>query len=83
MKKISIRRQAGQGMSEYLIMLALIAVTTIAAVRIFGNSVKYQMAQSVQKLLGNEDKPDGIDKPEVTEKAFKGRTMKDFGEAND
>ncbi len=48
----SAKRQSGQGMSEYLIMLALIVVAAIALFGYFGQTVEYQMAGMAQSLAG-------------------------------
>jgi Flp pilus assembly pilin Flp len=71
----------GQGMTEYIIILALVAITSIAVIRIFGDSIKYQMADSISAFLG-EGKTD-VSKPTVTATSTKKRTMKDFARAND
>lgn len=39
MKKLT-RNQRGQGMTEYILIIALIAVAVIAAVKIFGGTLK-------------------------------------------
>lgn len=52
----SIKRQAGQGMTEYIIIVALIAIAAIATYQFFGNSVRSQTAAIAQELSGNEGK---------------------------
>ena len=49
----SSKRQRGQGMSEYMIIVALIAVASIGVVGYFGDSVKNQMAGLAQEVAGN------------------------------
>lgn len=36
----SLRRQRGQGMTEYILLVALIAIACIAAVKYFGSKTK-------------------------------------------
>lgn len=73
--------QAGQGMTEYVIIIGLIAITCIAVAGKLGHAVKYQMSDSVSSFLG--DGKTKAKKPELTETAIKERTMKDFARAND
>ena len=44
--------QAGQGMTEYLIIVALIAVAAIGVYTAFGKTVRGQMAVTAQSLAG-------------------------------
>ncbi len=52
----SIKRQAGQGMTEYIIIVALIAIAAIAVYQFFGNSVRSQTAAIAQELSGGNGK---------------------------
>ena len=45
-------RQMGQGMSEYLIIVGLIAVAAIGVVGFMGDTVSSQMAGMAQELAG-------------------------------
>lgn len=47
-------RQAGQGMTEYIIIVALIAVAAIAVYQLFGDTVRNQTAALAQELAGND-----------------------------
>ena len=46
------RRQRGQGMTEYIIIVALIAVAAIATYRFFGKTVRSQTAGIAQEVSG-------------------------------
>ncbi|HDS1137573.1 TPA: pilus assembly protein [Stenotrophomonas maltophilia] len=46
------RKQAGQGMTEYIIITALIAIAAIAAVTFFGGTVRSQVAGMSKELSG-------------------------------
>jgi type IV pilus assembly protein PilA len=48
------RRQRGQGMTEYIIIVALIAIAAIAVYQLFGNTVRNQTAAIAQELAGND-----------------------------
>jgi len=47
-------RQRGQGMTEYIIITALIAIAAIAAVTFFGGTVRAQIG-AMGKELGGQD----------------------------
>lgn len=47
------RRQRGQGMTEYIIIVALIAIAAIGVYTAFGKTVRGQMAVTAQALAGN------------------------------
>ena len=48
----SPRRQRGQGMTEYIIIVALIAIAAITVVSFFGGTVRSQMSGMAQELSG-------------------------------
>lgn len=47
-------RQAGQGMTEYIIIVAVIAVASIAVYTFFGDTLRHQTAAAALALSGNE-----------------------------
>jgi type IV pilus assembly protein PilA len=47
-------RQGGQGMTEYIIIVALIAIAAIAVYQLFGRTVRSQTAAIAQELAGND-----------------------------
>ncbi|MBI4231366.1 MAG: hypothetical protein HY608_11060 [Planctomycetes bacterium] len=47
------RRNAGQGMTEYILIVALIAILSITVVTIFGNQIRALFAGSAQKLTND------------------------------
>lgn len=46
------RRQLGQGMTEYIIIVALIAVAAIGVYSLFGQTVRNQTAGLAQEVAG-------------------------------
>ncbi|MFK8078033.1 MAG: hypothetical protein AB8B84_15710 [Granulosicoccus sp.] len=62
----SHRRIRGQGMTEYIIIVALIAIASIVAVSFFGSSVKASFLALGSDLIGAEK----IDKQATTEASF-------------
>lgn len=49
-----VRRQRGQGMTEYIIIVALIAVAAIAVYQLFGQVVRSQTAAMARELAGED-----------------------------
>ncbi|MFZ6754783.1 hypothetical protein ACO0KY_15545 [Undibacterium sp. Dicai25W] len=47
------RRQLGQGMTEYIIIVALIAIAAIGVYQAFGGIVRGQTAAAASTLAGN------------------------------
>ena len=56
MKKTTIRRNArrGQGMTEYIIIVALIAIAAIGIITLFGDNIRRLFAMSADSLAGND-----------------------------
>lgn len=48
------QRQRGQGMTEYIIIVAMIAVAAIAVYQYFGSTVRNQTAAIAQEIAGND-----------------------------
>jgi pilus assembly protein Flp/PilA len=48
----SASRQRGQGMTEYIIIVALIAIAAIGVVSYFGGTARSQMSGMAQELSG-------------------------------
>lgn len=51
---IGSKKQRGQGMTEYIIIVALIAIAAIAVFSAFGGTVKAEVAQITNGLTGNQ-----------------------------
>lgn len=50
------RKQKGQGMTEYIIIVALIAVAAIAVTQLFGATIRNQVAGIAQEVSGTDGK---------------------------
>ncbi len=50
--KMMKRKQLGQGMTEYIVIVALIAVAAIGAYSFFGETVRHQVAGLAQEISG-------------------------------
>ena len=49
-----LRSQKGQGMSEYLIIVALIAIAAIGVVTVFGRDIRELFSGTTDSLAGNQ-----------------------------
>jgi Flp pilus assembly pilin Flp len=49
-----LKRQAGQGMTEYIIIVALIAIAAIGVFMFFGNTARQQVAGMATELSGTD-----------------------------
>ena len=48
-------QQRGQGMTEYIVIVALVAVAAIATYQFFGQTVRNQTASIAQEIAGNQN----------------------------
>ena len=51
---MKLRGRRGQGMTEYIIIVALIAIAAIGVISIFGDNIRALFASSANALAGNE-----------------------------
>ena len=49
-----LRKRRGQGMTEYIIIVALIAIAAIGIITLFGNNIRRLFGASASALAGNE-----------------------------
>lgn len=49
-------RRSGQGLTEYIIVVALVAIAAIGVVNLFGNQLRNQFATIVAAMSGSSDK---------------------------
>ncbi len=77
-QSISLRKkQLGQGMSEYIIITALIAVAAIGVFASFGDVIGNQTAAMAQEMAGKDGKGD------VTEAGNNAKAASDRGKVTD
>ncbi len=58
MKAISkkqLRKARGQGMTEYIIIVALIAIAAIGVITLFGDNIRKLFGMSADALAGNDN----------------------------
>jgi len=71
----------GQGMTEYIIIVGIIAVSAIGITSIMSNHVKVGFGTIANALRGNDDRP--MDFQEITETNMKGKDMGNFHDTAD
>jgi Flp pilus assembly pilin Flp len=72
-----MKSQLGQGMSEYLIIVALIAIAAIGVVSVFGTDIRDLFGASTGALSGNPTATTGAKKATISTK-----DLKNFGNTN-
>jgi pilus assembly protein Flp/PilA len=76
-KKVPARKR-GQGMTEYIIIVALIAIAAIGIITIFGENIRALFTTSANALAGDVNaKNEAKDGQQV-----KNKSLKNFGEEN-
>ncbi len=74
----SLRRRRGQGMTEYIIIVALIAIAAIGVVTIFGDNIRDLFAGATNALAGETAVK--IDSENARGSHTKTKTLRSFGE---
>jgi len=72
------RKESGQGMTEYIIIVALIAVAAIAVVGIFGDVIRNQFYNMTAALAGSSAHSDVGKFVKKAEREKNQRGMDDF-----
>ena len=76
----SLRKNRGQGMTEYIIIVALIAIAAIGVITLFGDNIRRLFGMASDGLGGD----DNIAQRNTTKAsaAVTDKTMKNFGQNN-
>lgn len=86
LKSNSASRQRGQGMSEYIIVVALIAIASIGVVSMFGSTIRNQVAAMAKEMSGQsgaDSIADAKTKADDAEsKAKVKKSLENYGGAN-
>jgi len=72
------KNKKGQGMAEYIILLALVAIASIGITELLGQTVRTKLAEITVGLQGKGGNV-GKDLPKVDKKHTTRRGMDDFG----
>lgn len=78
--KPNLKNNKGQGLIEYLIIVAIVAVGSIAIIKTVGGNVNTQFANVANALGNNQSRK--IDSHAVTESMYKKRDLSDFFEGS-
>lgn len=75
-------KQLGQGMTEYIIIVALIAIAAIAIYGFFGDTIRGQMGIMTQELAGDEGQRGAVDEAsgQAATEGAKKKTLKTYQE---
>ena len=76
----SLRHVRGQGMTEYIIIVALIAIAAIGVITLFGKNIRNLFATSADALAGSTSVSAGTAKSGNSERKVKG--LSDFAQDN-
>lgn len=80
----NMRQQLGQGMTEYIIIVALIAIAAIGSFQFFGQTARSQAAAAAQELSGKSGAADTTNAQKASAQATKqGNATKSMGNFND
>ena len=74
------RDTKGQGLTEYIIIVALIAIAAIGVVTLFGDDIRRLFAGSANALSGDTNVT--VNTKKATSKHTKTKTLKTFGMDN-
>ncbi len=75
----SLKKSRGQGMTEYIIIVALIAIAAIGVITLFGDNIRKLFGVSADALSGVSSVPN---RAETSKPTLETKTMKSFGENN-
>lgn len=73
------RNIAGQGMTEYIIIVALIAVAAIGVYSLFGEAIRAQMAGMTNEIAGKSAKGNQAKAGQAATKSDQEATKKGLG----
>lgn len=77
--KTLLKNRKGQGLVEYLIIVAIVAVGAIGVIKVVGGNINVQFANVAQALGGSGNKKSAH---EVTETMYKKKDFSDFFEGS-
>ena len=75
---MKLRGRRGQGMTEYIIIVALIAIAAIGVVSLFGDNIRALFATSANALAGNEASDTNTTQASATH--YQHENLKTFGQ---
>jgi Flp pilus assembly pilin Flp len=82
MKKSLNRKESGQGMTEYIVIVALVAIAAIAVVGFFGDVVRNQFYNMTAALAGSSAHSDAGKFVKKAEREKNQKGMDDFSNSS-
>ena len=79
-KEERIAKQSGQGLTEYIIIVALVAIAAIGVVNIFGNQLRHQLSTIVAAMSGSSVQVQSL--AAKAKQQTNQRTLKDYASEN-
>jgi Flp pilus assembly pilin Flp len=79
-KGARISKQNGQGLTEYIIIVALVAIAAIGVVNIFGNQLRHQLSTIVAAMSGSSVQVKSL--ATKAKEQTNQRTLKDYASEN-
>lgn len=78
----SLRKNRGQGMTEYIIIVALIAIAAIGIITLFGDNIRRLFGMSADALAGDSNIAQRNTSGAGNQTNLTAKTMKNFGQNN-
>jgi len=72
--------RSGQGLTEYIIIVALVAIAAIGVVNIFGNQLRHQFSTIIASMSGSSVQVTSL--AEKAKQQANQRTLKDYASEN-
>ncbi len=79
-KRARRTKQGGQGLTEYIIIVALVAIAAIGVVNIFGNQLRHQLSTIVAAMSGSSVQVKSL--ATKAKQQTNQRTLKDYASEN-
>ena len=74
------RKTRGQGMTEYIIVVALIAIGTIGVITLFGDNIRALFGASADALAGNQSPNNNAKQTSQSNALQQQKTLQNFGQ---
>lgn len=74
-----LRRSRGQAMTEYIIIVSLIAIAAIGVITLFGDNIKKLFGMSADALAGEENV---VNRAQRSNTALENKKIRNFAENN-
>lgn len=75
----TLKNRRGQGMTEYIIIVALIAIAAIGVITLFGDNIRKLFGGSANALAGSTNE---ANRGQNSTNAVENKSMKTFGQNN-